>query len=158
MRFFALLLGACAAWAQLPLGGDLGPERLLRGEKAKEDRSARGDHPFAEALFLSRPAADWTALKLSTSSPVGDLSKLLYSGIYRQELLTLVELALAAHEPLAEVVRRRRDGAGLDELAQTFKLEFTPLQDKALAARLDVDAEVRLSSAPLTAPAAGATP
>ncbi len=111
-------------------------ETMRHSRKPKDEPQA-----IAQAIAMAFSSATWTAIKISTSGAVIDLSRLAREGYYKRELITLVVTAARAKKPLQELVAERRKGASLERIAQSRGLDYDQVYDSALAIEEIVDKE-----------------
>lgn len=150
-RAFALLaclggLAAEQALAQQPPRLDVGPEIFGEDKQKEKERPREGKRqeadPFATALYDELEPADWTQLGLSSSTPKDDLTRILRSGVYRLELVTLSLLAKRGQQTLTKLLDRREEGETLRSIAESVQIDYDALYDESskLKRRLDREA------------------
>jgi hypothetical protein len=130
----ALGLLFCAAVASAQLDESQLFEATRRAKKPKDEPQA-----VAQAIDMAFSSATWTTIKISTSGPVVELSRLVTQGYYKRELITLVVTAARAKKPFQEVVAKRRKGAALEEIAVGYGLDYDQVYEAALAIEEIVD-------------------
>ena len=95
--------------------------------------------PVALAVEKAFGPAFWAEVKLSTSGPVADMTRLSRQGFYKVELIELVLLSARSLRPLKTLAEKRRKGASLSELALSHRQDPERLHGTALAVAEIVD-------------------
>lgn len=147
--FPLLLLLFCASAARAQLDETELWRAVGRAKKPKDEPQA-----VAQAIDLAFSSATWTAVKLSTSGPVVELSRLAREGFYKRELITLVVTAARAKKPFQELVAKRKKGATLSEISFSCGLDYDAVYESALSIEAIVDKQY-LKRFPQRAPKRG---
>lgn len=140
----ALLLAFLAVPSAAGAAGPAAADPAAQEEEAqtvfsREPRPKDEPTPVAQALDLAFGATFFAQVRVSTSGPVIDLSRLSHEGFYKLELIELLLMSAKAKRPLQEAVLRRRKGDSLSAIAGAYGLDYDRLYDAALAVEERVD-------------------
>ena len=154
MRSFIILLflalsGKPAA-AQVFAGVEAGPDSFLKSEEAKP--GALSDGAFARALSAQISTATLYSVFESTSG-AKEILKHLRSGLYRQELITLILISRKTGVPFSKLEPELDKEGSLRSLAKKHRADLPALFSEAGNIKAAADAQTPLFIEPPVAAA-----
>ncbi len=110
-----------------------------RAFPAKTPSMREREAPLALALNLAFGTTVWTQVQVSTAGPVADVTRLVYEGYYKREIIEMIVMSADARRPLKEVLAMRHEGRELSSIAATLGLDADAEEDAAIRVEDVVD-------------------